>query len=84
MKTLLLETCPKTAFTFNGDIYEQRDGVCIGSSLGPLLANVIMTDLKEKVIKPLINDNTIKFYARDVDDTLFVIKRKMVVVYRIF
>ena len=84
MKTLLLETCPKTAFTFNGDIYEQRDGVCIGSSLGPLLANVIMTDLEEKVIKPLINDNTIKFYARDVDDTLFVIKRKMVVVYRIF
>ena len=35
-----------------------------------------MTDLEENVIKPLINDNTIKFYARYIDDTLFVIKRK--------
>ena len=78
MKKLLLDTCTKTAFTFNGVIYEQKDGVCMGSSLGPLLANVIMTDHEEKVIKPLINDNTIKFYARYVDDTLFVIKRENV------
>ena len=35
-----------------------------------------MTDLEEKAIKPLINDNTIKFYAKYVDDTLFVIKRE--------
>ena len=48
----------------------------MGSSLGPLLANVIMTDLEEKVIKPLINDNRIKFYARYVDNYLFVIKRE--------
>ena len=76
MKKLLLDTCTKTAFTFTGVIYEQRDNVCMGSSLGPLLANVIMTDLEEEVIKPLINDNTINFYARYVDGTLFVIKRK--------
>ena len=76
MKKLLLDTCTKTAFTFDGVMYEQRDGVCIGSSLGPLLANVIMTHLEEKVMKPLINDNTIKFYARYVDDTLFAIKDK--------
>ena len=41
IKKLVLDTCTKTAFTFNGDIYEQKDGVCMGSSLGPLLANVI-------------------------------------------
>ena len=69
MKKLLLDTCTKTAFTFNGVIYEQKDGVCMGFSLGPLLANVIMTDFEEKVIKPLINDNTIKFYGRYLDDT---------------
>ena len=50
MKKLLLDTCTKTAFTLNGVIYEQRDGACMGYSLGPLLANVIMTDLEEKVI----------------------------------
>ena len=26
-----------------------------------MLPNIVMTDLEEKVIKPLINDNTIKF-----------------------
>ena len=76
MKKLLLDTCTKTAFTFNGVIYEQRDGACMGYSLGPLLENVIMTDLEEKFTKTSINNNTIKFYARYVDDTLFVIKRE--------
>ena len=68
MKNLLLDTCSKTAFTFNGVIYEQKGGVCMGFSLGPLLANAIMTYLEEKTIKPLIIDNTIKFYAIYVDD----------------
>ena len=45
MKKLLLDTCTKTALIFNGVIYEQKDSVCMGSSLGPLLANVLMTDL---------------------------------------
>ena len=40
----------------------------MGFSLGPLLANAIMTYLEEKTIKPLIIDNTIKFYAIYVDD----------------
>ena len=75
MKNLLLDTSSKTAFTFNGVIYEQKDGVCMGFSLGPLLVNVIMTYLEEKTIKPLII-STIKFYAIYVDDTLFVIKRE--------
>ena len=64
VEKLLLDTCTKTTFTFNGVIYEQRDGICMGSSLSPLLANSIMTGLEEKVVKPLINDKTIKFYAK--------------------
>ena len=40
------------------------------------LVNVIMTYLEQKVIKPLVNDNTINFYTRYVGDTLFVIKRE--------
>ena len=43
-----------------------------------------MTDLEKKVIKPLINDNTIKFYAGYVDDILSVIRVEDVVVYRTF
>ena len=29
-------------FQFNGELYEQTDGVAMGSPLGPLLANVFM------------------------------------------
>ena len=46
----------------------------MGSSLGSLLANIIITDLEEKLTKPLINDNAIELYARYVGDTLSVIK----------
>ena len=51
MKKLKLDTCTKTAFMFNRVIYEQRDAVCMGSSLASLLASIIMTDLCEKIIK---------------------------------
>ena len=76
MKKLLLDVCIKTPVTFNGVIYEQKRGVCMGSSLDPMLANVVMADLEEKVIRPLINDITIQFYTKYVDDILFVIKRE--------
>ena len=74
LKKLILDTCTKTAFLFNGKLYEQKDGVSMGGSLGPLLANVIMTELEKKVVKPLIDDGTIRFYTRFVDDTLLLVK----------
>ena len=46
----------------------------MGSSMGPLLANIIMTELEHIVVQPLIDNGTIKFYGRYVDDTLLVIK----------
>ena len=46
----------------------------MGSSLGPVMTNIIMTELENKVIKPLINDGDIKFYCRYVENTLLVVK----------
>ena len=43
LKTLIKDCCPKTASSFNGNIRKQKDGVLMGSSLGPVLANIIMT-----------------------------------------
>ena len=48
----------------------------MGSPLRPVLANTIMTELEEKVIKKFIDDGTIKFYGRYIGDTLLVIKPK--------
>lgn len=48
-------------FQFNGNLYEQTDGVAMGSPLGPLLANVLCAPLKINSIKmancpPIIDD----------------------------
>ena len=47
LKKLILDTCSKTAFLCGGTIYEQKDGVSMGASLGPVLANIIMTELEK-------------------------------------
>ena len=46
----------------------------MGASLGPVLANIFTTELERTVIEKLINDGTIKFYSRYVDDTLVLLK----------
>ena len=74
LKKLILDTCSKTAFMFDNTIYEQKDGVSMGASLGPVLANIIMTELENKVVDKLVQNGRIKFYARYVDDTLLLVK----------
>ena len=46
----------------------------MGSSLGPVIVNIRMTELEEKVIVPFIDSGVIKFYKRYVDDTLLLIR----------
>ena len=54
-------------FQFDGQLYEQTDGVAMGSPLGPLMANVFMCHLEDK----LTRDGMIpSLYKRYVDDTL--------------
>ena len=50
LKKLIKHTCTKTAFLCNGNIYEQVDGVSMGSPLAPVLANIIMTELERCII----------------------------------
>ena len=45
-KKLIKDTCSKTAFMLDGIMYEQTDGVNMGASLGPVLANIIMTEME--------------------------------------
>ena len=74
LKKLIKDTCSKTAFMFDGVIYEQTDGVSMGAALGPVLANIIMTEMERVVVDNLIVNGKIKFYARYVDDTLLLVK----------
>ena len=54
-------------FKFGGQLYEQTDGVAMGSPLGPLMANVFMCHLEEKLTR---DDMMPHLYRRYVDDTL--------------
>ena len=44
--------------------------------LGPVLANIIMTELEKVVAENLIRTGIVKFYATYVDETFLVIKGK--------
>ena len=70
----LLEMCTKEMhFTIEGKVYQQTDGVCMGSPLGPVLANVLMVHLEE-TIAPRLQD-AMPEWRRYVDDTFTVVKK---------
>ena len=69
-----MDCCTKTAFSFDEQIYVQKDGVCMGSSIEPVLGNIILTEFERVIVSQLINDSVIKFYKRYVDGTLVLIK----------
>ena len=58
-------------FQFNGSLYEQIDGVAMGSPLRPLMANTFMCPIEEK----LESENKLpSFYKRYMYDTLAAVK----------
>ena len=70
----LLEICvQKSIFVFNGEYYEQIDGVSMGSPLGPLFANIFMDELENKNFVKLKNLG-VEFWKRYVDDTFVILK----------
>ena len=70
----LLQVCTKEMhFTFDGKIYVQTDGVCMGSPLGPVLANVFMVHLEETIVPQL--SVTMTTWRRYVDDTFTIVEK---------
>ena len=64
----LLTICTKEShFHFGGVYYDQIDGVAMGSPLGPLFANVFMSDFERKYMDAL-KSLGVKFWLRYVDD----------------
>ena len=66
LKELILRCTFDVQFLFDGKFYRQRDGVAMGSPLGPLLADVFMSKLELGPLKDTIS--TFSTYLRYVDD----------------
>ena len=54
LKDLLLFATKKSHFVFDGNYYDQIDGVAMGSPLGPVLANIFMCNFEEKCVLMVI------------------------------
>ena len=54
-------------FQIDGKLYEQVDGVAMGSPLGPLMANAFMCSIEEKLVERNLMPS---LYHRFVDDSI--------------
>ena len=63
-----------TVFYFNGSYYRQKDGVAMGSPLGPALANAFLCHHEKHWLDDCPLSFAPVFYARYVDD-IFVLLR---------
>ena len=59
---------------FDGDYYDQIDGVAMGSPLGPVLANIFMRHFEEKWV--FNNKGRPSIWFRYVDDTFTLFDSK--------
>ena len=60
----------KTHFLFDGKIFNQEDGIAMGSPLAPAMANLFMGVHEEKWLSNYTG--TVLFYRRYVDDIFCV------------
>nr|CAH8868440.1 unnamed protein product [Trichobilharzia regenti] len=70
----LLRCTSNIQFKFNEQFKVQKDGVAMGSPLGPLLADCFMASLENNIFDPLICQ--LHLYKRYVDDTFIICDEK--------
>ena len=75
MKKLFKFATAQTHFLYNGEYFDQIDGVAMGSPLGPVLANIFMGH-HEKVWLEQYQGPGLLFYRRYVDDIFCLFKRQ--------
>jgi hypothetical protein len=69
LERLLYLCTSNVQFNFQGQLYQQIDGIIMGTPLGPILADIFMSSLEDK-IRPILND--LDFFGRYVDDILVI------------
>ena len=65
-----------TVFLFNGKYYRQKDGVAMGSPLGPALANAFLCHHESEWLEDCPLSFAPVFFARYVDDIFVLLRSK--------
>ena len=73
LKKLFVFATSQTNFLFNNEIYDQTDGLAMGSPLGPALANLFMGYYEKKWLNSE-ESSPVLFYKRYVDDIFCLFK----------
>ena len=63
-------------FVFNGQLFDQIDGVAMGSPLGPTLANIFMSVLETRYLNNCPSEFKPVLYRRYVDDTFCLFRNR--------
>ena len=74
MRWLLEISTKETHFIFDKNIYIQKNGIAMGSALGPLFADIYMNYLESKLM-PKLKENGLLFWRRFVDDTFTILRK---------
>ena len=70
----LLEFClTNTYFSFQGKLYEQKEGAAMGSPISPIVSNIFMDDFENRALAT--SPCTPKIWKRFVDDAFTVIRK---------
>lgn len=68
-RTALLHATTNVTFKFNGQYYEQFEGVSMGSPLAPILADIFLNHFESEFIANYHADHKPVYFKRYVDDT---------------
>ena len=75
-ETLLRYSCQDNYFFFNSQLYRQINGLSMGSSIAPILANIFLCHHEQGWLDNCPQEFAPIWYRRYVDDTLLVFRIK--------
>ena len=75
-KKLLRFATSESVFIFNNNLYNQVDGLSMGSSLGPVYANAFMCFRESEWLEKCPVDFKPVYYKRYVDDTFLIFQKR--------
>ena len=76
MIQLIKTTLTQNYFTYDGNIYQPKKGIAMGSPLSGITAGIFLQYIEQNNMKQIMENKNIIFYRRYVDDLLIIYNSK--------